>query len=101
MLFAFDHLYMCAQNRVVRVPVSPDGEFGEMENSSIKARVEHGPHSLIVTEDGRGCIWLLEISVKIHLLKSREFEPIGKTMYFWKTMPMGTMETVKHRVDGC
>ena len=55
MLFAFDHLYMCAQNRVVRVPVSPDGEFGEMEKLFDQGQGgEHGPHSLIVTEDGKG-----------------------------------------------
>ena len=55
MLFAFDHLYMCAQNRVVRVPISPEGEFGEMEKLFDQGPGgEHGPHSLIVTEDGKG-----------------------------------------------
>jgi len=31
MLFAFDHLYMVSQSKVVRVPVLENGEFGKEE----------------------------------------------------------------------
>ncbi|NDG99834.1 MAG: hypothetical protein EBY43_01895, partial [Opitutae bacterium] len=53
MLYAFDHLYMVSQKCVVRVPVSEDGEYGkEEELFPLQGGWEHGPHSLIVTEDG-------------------------------------------------
>ena len=55
MLYAFDHLYMVSQKRVVRVPVSESGEYGkEEELFPLQGGWEHGPHSLIVTEDGKG-----------------------------------------------
>jgi putative heme-binding domain-containing protein len=55
MLYAFDHLYMVSQKRVVRVPVSESGEYGkEEELFPLSGGWEHGPHSLIVTEDGTG-----------------------------------------------
>jgi len=55
MLYAFDHLYMVSQKRVVRVPVSKSGEYGaEEELFPLQGGWEHGPHSLIVTEDGKG-----------------------------------------------
>ena len=55
MLYAFDHLYMVSQKRVVRVPVSKSGEYGkEEELFRLSGGWEHGPHSLIVTEDGTG-----------------------------------------------
>ncbi|MDA8806294.1 c-type cytochrome [Opitutales bacterium] len=55
MLYAFDHLYMVSQKRVVRVPVSESGEYGkEEELFRLSGGWEHGPHSLIVTEDGKG-----------------------------------------------
>ena len=55
MLFAFDHLYMVSQSKVVRVPISQNGEFGKEEKLfQLYGGSEHGPHSLIVTEDGKG-----------------------------------------------
>jgi hypothetical protein len=55
MLFAFDHLYMVSQSKVVRVPVLGNGEFGKEEKLfQLHGGSEHGPHSLIVTEDGKG-----------------------------------------------
>ncbi len=55
MLFAFDHLYMVSQSKVVRVPVLKNGEFGKEEKLfQLYGGSEHGPHSLIVTEDGKG-----------------------------------------------
>ena len=55
MLFAFDHLYMVSQSKVVRVPVLKNGDFGKEEKLfQLYGGSEHGPHSLIVTEDGKG-----------------------------------------------
>ena len=55
MLFAFDHLYMVSQSKVVRIPVSENGDFGKEEKLfQLYGGSEHGPHSLIVTEDGKG-----------------------------------------------
>ena len=55
MLFAFDHLYMVSQSGVVRVPILQNGEFGKEEKIfQLYGGSEHGPHSLIVTEDGKG-----------------------------------------------
>ena len=55
MLYAFDHLYMVSQRKLVRVPVSKSGEYGKAQDLfPLKGGWEHGPHSLIVTEDGTG-----------------------------------------------
>ena len=55
MLFAFDYLYMVSQSKVVRVPILQNGDFGKEEKLfQLYGGSEHGPHSLIVTEDGKG-----------------------------------------------
>jgi putative heme-binding domain-containing protein len=55
MLYAFDHLYMVSQRKLVRVPVSKSGEYGKAQDLfPLKGGWEHGPHSLIITEDGTG-----------------------------------------------
>ena len=54
-LFAFDHLYTVRFGSLSRAPVLSNGEFGPEEViSELKGRGEHGPHSLLVTEDGNG-----------------------------------------------
>ena len=59
MLFAFDHLYMVSPSKVVRVPINKNGEFGEEEKLfDLYGGGEHGPHSLIVTEDGKGLYFI-------------------------------------------
>ena len=55
MLFAFEHLYMVSPSKVVRVPIDKNGYFGkEQKLFDLYGGGEHGPHSLIVTEDGKG-----------------------------------------------
>jgi putative heme-binding domain-containing protein len=55
MLFAFDHLYMVHQGLLSRAPIKADGSFGEAEKLfPLHGGGEHGPHSLLVTEDGKG-----------------------------------------------
>ncbi|MEM7474130.1 MAG: c-type cytochrome [Planctomycetota bacterium] len=53
-LFAFDHLYMVRFGTLSRAPVSEDGEIGPEEViSELNGGGEHGPHSAIVSEDGK------------------------------------------------
>ena len=53
-LFAFDHLYMVRFGTLSRAPVSADGEIGPEEViSELNGGGEHGPHSAIVSEDGK------------------------------------------------
>jgi len=53
-LFAFDHLYMVRFGSLSRAPVSADGEIGPEEViSELNGGGEHGPHSAIVSEDGK------------------------------------------------
>lgn len=53
-LFAFDHLYMVRFGALYRAPVSADGEIGPEEViSELKGGGEHGPHSAILSEDGK------------------------------------------------
>ncbi|MFT5109254.1 MAG: putative heme-binding domain-containing protein [Pseudoalteromonas tetraodonis] len=53
-LFAFDHLYAIRFGSLSRAPVSPDGEIGPEEViSELQGSGEHGPHSAIISEDGK------------------------------------------------
>lgn len=53
-LFAFDHLYMVRFGTLSRAPVSSSGEIGPEEViSELNGVGEHGPHSAIVSEDGK------------------------------------------------
>ncbi|QDT59338.1 Cytochrome c [Stieleria bergensis] len=53
-LFAFDHLYMVRFGTLSRAPVSASGEIGPEEViSELNGGGEHGPHSAIVSEDGK------------------------------------------------
>jgi putative heme-binding domain-containing protein len=54
MLYAFDHLYMMGNNTLTRAKVLEDGELGPSEViSPMQGGGEHGPHSLVVTPDGK------------------------------------------------
>ena len=54
MLYAFNHLYMMGNRTLTRAPVQPDGELGPVEDiAPMAGGGEHGPHSLLVTEDGK------------------------------------------------
>ena len=55
MLYAFDHLYMMGNRTLSRAKVLANGELGPQETiSAMNGGGEHGPHSIIVTEDGEG-----------------------------------------------
>ena len=54
MLYAFDHLYMMGNKALTRTPVLENGELGESEFiCEMAGGGEHGPHSLIVSPDGK------------------------------------------------
>ena len=54
MLYAFDHLYMMGNRTLSRAKVLPDGNLGPTEViSEMNGGGEHGPHSLVVTPDGK------------------------------------------------
>ncbi len=54
-LVAFDHLYMVRYGGLYRAPLSPNGDVGPEEKiSELQGGGEHGPHSAIVSEDGKG-----------------------------------------------
>ena len=54
MLYAFDHLYMMGNRTLTRAKVLENGELGESEViSDMSGGGEHGPHSLVVTPDGK------------------------------------------------
>jgi putative heme-binding domain-containing protein len=53
-LFAFDHLYTIRFGSLSRARVLPNGQFGPEEViSELHGSGEHGPHSLLVSEDGK------------------------------------------------
>ena len=55
MLFAFDHLYTVRYGSLSRAKVLANGDFGPEEViSELRGRGEHGPHSVLMTEDGKG-----------------------------------------------
>jgi putative heme-binding domain-containing protein len=55
LLFAFDHLYMIRYGSLSRAKVLENGDLGpEVVISELNGRGEHGPHSMLVTEDGKG-----------------------------------------------
>jgi putative heme-binding domain-containing protein len=54
MLYAFDHLYMMGNRTLTRAPVLQGGELGSPEViSEMNGGGEHGPHSLVVSPDGK------------------------------------------------
>jgi len=54
MLYAFDHLYMMGNRSFSRAKVLPNGELGPTEFLCEMAGAgEHGPHSIIVSPDGK------------------------------------------------
>jgi putative heme-binding domain-containing protein len=54
MLYAFDHLYMMGNRTLTRAPVLANGELGPEEViSEMPGGGEHGPHSIVVTPDGK------------------------------------------------
>ena len=54
MLYAFDHLYMMGNKTLSRAPVLANGELGPAEAiCEMNGGGEHGPHSLIVSPDGK------------------------------------------------
>ncbi|MFT5127981.1 MAG: hypothetical protein ACI8W8_001589, partial [Rhodothermales bacterium] len=54
MLYAFDHLYMMGNSTLTRAKVLENGDLGPAEViSPMKGGGEHGPHSLVVTPDGK------------------------------------------------
>lgn len=53
-LYAFDHLYTIRFGSLSRAPVLANGELGPEEViSELHGRGEHGPHSMIVSPDGK------------------------------------------------
>jgi putative heme-binding domain-containing protein len=53
-LFAFDHLYAIRFGSLSRAPVSANGDIGAEEViSDLQGGGEHGPHSAILSEDGK------------------------------------------------
>ena len=101
MLFAFDHLYMVSPSKVVRVPINKNGEFGEEEKLfDLYGGGEHGPHSLIVTEDGKGLYFIAGNFARTPSYENQEYQPTGKTMSYLRIMPTDTTETAKHPVVG-
>ena len=54
MLYAFDHLYMMGNRKLTRAKVLPDGSLGSVEFlAEMAGGGEHGPHSIIVSPDGK------------------------------------------------
>ncbi|MDC0157460.1 c-type cytochrome [Verrucomicrobia bacterium] len=54
MLYAFDHLYMMGNRTFSRAKVLPNGELGPTEFlCEMAGGGEHGPHSIIVSPDGK------------------------------------------------
>ena len=54
MLYAFNHLYMMGNRNLSRAPVLENGELGPTEDiCEMNGGGEHGPHSLIVSTDGK------------------------------------------------
>jgi len=54
-LYAFDHLYTVRFGSLSRAPLLENGKFGPEEViSELHGGGEHGPHSMLVTEDGEG-----------------------------------------------
>ncbi|MFT5121894.1 MAG: putative heme-binding domain-containing protein [Kiritimatiellia bacterium] len=54
MLYAFDHLYMMGNSTLTRAKVLANGDLGPSEViSEMPGGGEHGPHSLVVTPDGK------------------------------------------------
>jgi putative heme-binding domain-containing protein len=54
MLYAFDHLYMMGNKTLTRAKVLENGDLGPAEViSEMNGGGEHGPHSLVVTPDGK------------------------------------------------
>ncbi len=57
MLYAFDHLYMMGNRSFSRAKVLPNGELGPTEFlCEMAGGGEHGPHSIIVSPDGKSLI---------------------------------------------
>ena len=52
MLYAFDHLYMMGNRQLTRAKVLPDGTLTEFL-AEMAGGGEHGPHSIIVSPDGK------------------------------------------------
>lgn len=54
LLYAFDHLYINRYTSIKRAKLNPDGSLGKEELVYRQGgRGEHGPHSMIVSEDGK------------------------------------------------
>ena len=54
MLYAFDHLYMMGNRKLSRARVLSDGTLGSTEFlAEMAGGGEHGPHSIIVSPDGK------------------------------------------------
>ena len=54
MLYAFNHLYMMGNKTLSRAKVLANGELGPVEDiCEMNGGGEHGPHSLIVSPDGK------------------------------------------------
>lgn len=54
MLYAFGHLYMMGHKTLSRAPVLDNGDLGPTEAiAEMNGGGEHGPHSLIVSPDGK------------------------------------------------
>jgi len=54
MLYAFNHLYMMGNKTLTRAPILDNGELGPSEViSEMNGGGEHGPHSLLVSPDGK------------------------------------------------
>ena len=101
MLYAFDHLYMVSQKRVVRVPVSEDGEYGkEEELFPLSGGWEHGPHSLIVTEDGTGLYFVAGNYARNPPFETSRIPTNWKDDVLLENMPMVTTATAKHPEAG-
>ena len=96
MLYAFDHLYMVSQKRVVRVPVSESGEYGkEEELFRLSGGWEHGPHSLIVTEDGTGLYFVAGNYARNPPFQTSRIRTNWKDDVLLKTTPMVITVTAK------
>ena len=88
-------------SKVVRVPINKDGEFGEEEKLfDLYGGGEHGPHSLIVTEDGKGLYFIAGNFARTPSYEKSRIQPTGKTMSYLRIMPTDATETAKHPVVG-
>ena len=101
MLYAFDHLYMIGHKKLTRAKVLPNGDLGPTEFlAEMNGGGEHGPHSIIVSPDGKNLYVIAGNYTTPPKMKRPAFGTTGKTITFCRTMPMGTTKEVRLQADG-